>query len=179
MLSLRRIAHSTSLRDTGSWMFCWSEVACEARPARACSIACLTVASSPDTAGAGGVSASELAADLLPLPPLPLAVFLSFLLAFLLSFLVSFLASFLDASFFFSLVLVEAAFLSLVAAALVLSLALSLAVDFDFAAEVSACAMVAACSPIPATATSSNAVSSPWTLVNVPVLPSAERLRYR
>src|SRR5262245_40704450 len=134
-----------------------SAVACDARPARAWSIACLTVASSPVSAGVG-VSLSRDAASL---PPLPLAVFLSFL--FLLSFLVSFFASFLaclldaslGASAFLSLLFPVVAFCSLLAEAL----ALSLAADFDLVAGVSACAIADACSPSPAIPASSNSVS--------------------
>src|SRR6187200_2978800 len=146
-------------------MLCWRPVAWVARPARACWMACLTVASSPVSAGASG---SELAASF---APLPLAVFFSFLFAFL--------ASFLGASAFFSLVLVEAAFLSLalgsgvVAFALAVDLAL---VALVFAAGDSDCAIAVACSPIPAIPTSSSAVSKPWALVNVPVLPSAREV---
>ena len=91
MPSLRRIAHSMSLRETGSWMLCWIDVACEERPARACATACWTRAVSPvgggacGTADAGGVS-SEREMDAVAAPFLPLAVFFSFL-SFLLAFL--------------------------------------------------------------------------------------------
>ena len=46
MLSLRRIAHSTSLRATGSWMRSWISVACGGAAARAAEMAFLAAATS-------------------------------------------------------------------------------------------------------------------------------------
>ena len=186
MPSLRRIAHSTSLRATGSWMLCWIDVACEARPARACAIACLTMASSPVDGGGGAAcrrrQQRRAATRSRPLATCPwrTSCLSCCLCAGFLSWS-SFLAAFLALDFCPWL---GAAALAcpwtwcpwpwsrswprLLARPWHLALA-----DLALAADVSACATAAACSPSPAMAASSNAVSSPWTLVNVPVLPSA------
>src|SRR5262245_64519372 len=104
-------------------MPCWMLVACEARPARACAIASLTLATSSAgiDEGAGGSAAagsgeSDCEIDAVAAPFLPLAVFFSFFsfLSFLPADLLAFLLSFLEGSALVSLALAVVAFLPFV-----------------------------------------------------------------